>query len=151
VLLLLNQNLYKWRTTSRVWCLNFYCEGVFIGVNGTSLDLERSAWCRVVAGRPSHVASRPGGVTSTDSAFSSSCRCVAAKARAEPPQTLAGWPWSWVSQQSPRHTRPGVWPSWSTCQIHPRGDNDFDIWSISLCHPLKWSNLVHMFLKLNKH
>jgi hypothetical protein len=47
--------------------------------------------------------------------------------------------------------RPGVWPTRSTCQIHPRGDNDFDIWSTSLCYPLKCSNLVPKFLKLNKH
>jgi hypothetical protein len=35
------------------------------------------------------------------------------------------------------------------CQIHHRGDDDFDIWSTSLCHPLKWSNLVPKFLKSN--
>jgi hypothetical protein len=33
-----------------------------------------------------------------------------------------------------------VWPTQSTCQIHPCGDDDFDIWSTSLCHPLKCSN-----------
>jgi hypothetical protein len=33
----------------------------------------------------------------------------------------------------------------------PRGDDDFDIWSTSLCHTLKWSNLVLEFLKSNKH
>jgi hypothetical protein len=63
--------------------------GVFIGVNGTSTDLERSVWRQVVASWPSHIAGQPGGVTSTDSGFSSSCRRVATKARAEPPQTLA--------------------------------------------------------------
>jgi hypothetical protein len=59
MLLLLNQNLYKWRTTSRVWYLNFHHEEVFIGVNRTSTDLERSVWRQVVAGRL-------GGVASTD-------------------------------------------------------------------------------------
>jgi hypothetical protein len=37
------------------------------------------------------------------------------------------------------------------CQIHPRGDDDFDVWSASPCHPLKRSNLVPKFLKSNKH
>jgi hypothetical protein len=63
--------------------------GVFIGVNGTSIDLERIVWCQVVAGQPSHVAGRSGGVASTDPAFSSLCKRVATKARAKPPQTLA--------------------------------------------------------------
>jgi hypothetical protein len=35
-----------------VWCIDFHYEGVFIGVNGTSTDLERSVLCQVVAGRP---------------------------------------------------------------------------------------------------
>jgi hypothetical protein len=67
-------------------------KGVFIGVNGTSTDLKRSVWCQVVAGRPSHRAGQPGGAASTDMGFSSSCRHVATKAWAEPPQTLASWP-----------------------------------------------------------
>jgi hypothetical protein len=148
---LLNRNLYKWRTTSRVWYLDFHCEGIFIGVNGTSTDLERSVWRQVVAGQPSHVEGRPNGVASTDSGFSSMCRCVATKVRAELPQTLASQPRSWASRPAPLPTRPGVWPTWSTCQIHPRGDDDFNIWSTSLCHPFKCSNLVPEFLKSNKH
>jgi hypothetical protein len=32
--------------------LTFTVRGVFIGVNGTSTDLERSVWCQVVAGWP---------------------------------------------------------------------------------------------------
>jgi hypothetical protein len=32
--------------------------GVFLGVNGTSTDLERSVWPQVVAERPSHMAGR---------------------------------------------------------------------------------------------
>jgi hypothetical protein len=35
--------------------------GVFIGVNGTSTDLERSVWRQVVAERPSHMAGRSVG------------------------------------------------------------------------------------------
>jgi hypothetical protein len=66
----------------------FTIRGVFIGVNGTSTNMERSVWHQVVAGRPSLVAGQSGGVASTDSGFSSSCRRVATKAQAEPPQTL---------------------------------------------------------------
>jgi hypothetical protein len=62
---------------------------VFIEVNGTSTDLERSVWRQVEAGWPSHVAGRSGGAASTNSAFSSSCRHMATKARAELPQTRA--------------------------------------------------------------
>jgi hypothetical protein len=84
---------------------------------------------------------------STNLGFSTSCRCMATNARAEPPQALADRPRSWVGQPTPLPTRPRVWPTWSTCQIHPRGDDDFDISSTSLCHPLKCSNLVRKFLK----
>jgi hypothetical protein len=45
----------------------------------------------------------------------------------------------------------GSGPTWSMCQIHPHGDDDFDIWSTLLCHPLKCSNLVPTFLKSNKY
>jgi hypothetical protein len=54
MLLLLNQNNYKCRTTKWVWCVDFHREGVFIVVNGTSTDLERSVWHQVMAGQPSH-------------------------------------------------------------------------------------------------
>jgi hypothetical protein len=66
VLLLLTQNLSKWRTTGRVWCVNFHYEGVSIGVNGTATDSERLVWLQVEAGRSSHVVGRPGGAASTD-------------------------------------------------------------------------------------
>jgi hypothetical protein len=55
---------------------------------------------------------RPPPTFSIDSGFSSSCRCVAIKAQAEPPQTLA-------DRLAPRPTQPGVWPTLSKCQIHP--------------------------------
>jgi hypothetical protein len=58
---------------------------------------------------------------------------------------------SWAGQLAPRPVRPRVWCTRSMCQIHPCGDDDFDIWSTSLCHPLKCSNLVPKFLKSNKH
>jgi hypothetical protein len=63
----------------------FTMRGVFIGVNGTSTDLEKSVWCQVVVWRPSHMADRPCGAASTDSGFSSSSRCVATKSQAELP------------------------------------------------------------------
>jgi hypothetical protein len=66
--------------------------GVFIGVNVTSTDLERSVWHQVVADRPRHMAGQSGGVASTDSGFYSTCRRVATKARAKPPPTLVGRP-----------------------------------------------------------
>jgi hypothetical protein len=100
---------------------------------------------------PADRVERPPSTFCTDSGFSSSCRCVATKAQADPPQTLAGQPRSWVGRPAPGPTWPGVWPTWSMCQIHPCGDDDFDIWSTSLFHPLKCSNLVPKFLKSNKH
>jgi hypothetical protein len=131
--------------------VDFHREGVFIRLNGTSTDLERSVWCQVEVGRPSHGAGRPGGAASTNSALSSSCRHLTTKAQAKPPQTLADRPRSWAGRLAPGPTRPGVWPTWSMCQIHPCGDDDFDIWSTSLCHLLKCSNLVPNFLKSNKY
>jgi hypothetical protein len=121
----------------------FTVRGVFIWVNGTSSDLDRSVWHQVVAGQPSHVACQLGGAAPTDSGFSS-CRRVAIKARGELALTLAG-------RLAPGPTMPGVWPTWATCQIHPHGDEDFDNWLTSLCHPLKCSNLVAKFLKSNKN
>jgi hypothetical protein len=55
VLLLLNRDLYKWRTTSRVWYLDFHHDGGIYRVNGTSTDLERSVWHQVVVGWLSHI------------------------------------------------------------------------------------------------
>jgi hypothetical protein len=67
VLLLLNRNLYKWRTTSIVWCIEFHRQGVFIGVLGAVADLTKLVICQVLADRPSHVVVRPSIVASTDS------------------------------------------------------------------------------------
>jgi hypothetical protein len=129
----------------------FTMRGVFIGANETPTDLDKSVWRQVVAERTSRVADRPGGSASTDLGFSSLCRRVATKARAELPQTLADRPRSWASRLAPGPTQSGVWLTWSVYQIHPHGDDDFDIWSTLLCHPLKCSNLVPKFLKSNKH
>jgi hypothetical protein len=53
---------------SKMWCVcvDFHREEVFIGVNGTPADLDKSVWHHVVAGRPSHVAGRSGESASTD-------------------------------------------------------------------------------------
>jgi hypothetical protein len=56
-LLLLNWNLYKWRTTSIVWCFEFHRQGVFIGVLGAVTDFIKLIIHHVVAGRPSSAAS----------------------------------------------------------------------------------------------
>jgi hypothetical protein len=40
--------------------------GIFIGSWGSFIDLEKSVWCQVVAGWPSHVAGQPGGAATTD-------------------------------------------------------------------------------------
>jgi hypothetical protein len=86
----------------------FTMSGVFIGVNGTSTDMEMLFWRQVVVGRPSHVVGRPGGAASTDPGFFSSCGCVATKARAELSQSLAGQPRSWAGWSALGTTRPGV-------------------------------------------
>jgi hypothetical protein len=68
MLLLLNRNIYKWRTTSRVWCPEFHLQGggVFIGVQGLVTDLIKSVTRQVLAGWPSHVAGQPPSPASTD-------------------------------------------------------------------------------------
>jgi hypothetical protein len=40
--------------------------GVFVGVQGRVTDLVKSVTSQVVAGRPSHMAGRSCGLTSTD-------------------------------------------------------------------------------------
>jgi hypothetical protein len=91
VLLLLNQNLYKWRATSSVCCIDFHREG---GIYRGEWDLHRHGEVGLApGGQATWLADwveRPPLNFSTDSSFSSSCRHVATKAQAEPPQTLAG-------------------------------------------------------------
>jgi hypothetical protein len=121
--------------------LIYTVRGVFIGVNGTSTDLERSIRRLVVAGQPSHMASRSGGAASIDLGFSSSCRRMATKALAKPPQTLAGRPLCPLNL--------GSGPLGPRVKYTPPGDDDFVIWFTSLCCPLKCSDLVPKFLKSN--
>jgi hypothetical protein len=66
VLLLLNRNVYKWKTISRVWYLEFHRQGVFIGVQGGVTDLIKSGTRYVLAGRPSHIAGQPLSLASID-------------------------------------------------------------------------------------
>jgi hypothetical protein len=86
-LLLLNRNLYKCRTTSRVWCVNIHCEGVFIG---GEWDLHQLGEVSLVlgGGRLASRVERPPPTFSADSGFSSLCRRVATKAR---PNRLKPW------------------------------------------------------------
>jgi hypothetical protein len=121
--------------------------GVFIGPWGSSTNLVEAVSRHVVAGQPSHVAGWPGGTTST--AFIHRIglpllmyTCV---------HLAAGRTNVKLGRPAPRPIRHGVEPTRSTCQIHPLGDDDFDIWSTSLCHPIKCSNLVPKLLKSNNH
>jgi hypothetical protein len=150
VLLLVNQNPYKWRTKSRVLYLDFHCEGGIIGVNRTSTDLETSVWHQVVASRPSHVAGRAGGLSPPTRA--SPPRVDMWQARLEL-NRLKAWP---AGQGVGLAGQPFAHLSWGLAHLlhmsnTPRGDDNFDIWSTSLCHPLECSNLVPEFLKSNKH
>jgi hypothetical protein len=107
----------------------------------------QSAKPRGLAGR----VERPPPTFSTALAFYSSCRHVSSKSWAKLTQNMASQPRSLADRPILGPFQLGVWPTWSMCQIHPRGDDHFDIWSTLLCHPLKCSNLVPKFLKSNKH
>jgi hypothetical protein len=145
-------------------CVNFQHEGgIYRGewdlhqlgevglVPGGGLGFGSAVCLLVVAVPPPHVAGRSTGSASTDLAFSSSCRYVATKSQVEPSYSLASRPRSWAGRWPLGPLGLGSGPAWSTCQIDPRGDDDFVIWSTSPYHPLKCSNLVPKFLKSNKH
>jgi hypothetical protein len=149
-LLLLNQNLYKWRTTSSVSCWVRSHRGAYIGAEGSLHQLSKIC-LEQMDDLPTSHSSWPPPPSSLGSFLMNQRRDVTIKSRAEPTHTLAGWPRSWASQPAPRPTCPRVWCTWSTWQIHPRGDSHFDIWLTSLCNPLKCSYLVPKFLKSNKH
>jgi hypothetical protein len=125
------------------------------GQRGVSTNLARLVWSKWMVGRPStwlvgH-SSHPPEPSRLRSFLVNRRRDVSTKSWAKQTQAPVGWPRSWDGQPAPRSTSPGVWPTWSTCQIHPRGDVHFDIWSTSLYNPLKCSNLVPKFLKSSKH
>jgi hypothetical protein len=72
-----------------VWCVNFHHDG---GIYRGEWDLHRLGEVGLVLGGGWPAGQVFIGVngTSTDSGFSSACRHMATKARAEPPQTLDG-------------------------------------------------------------
>jgi hypothetical protein len=129
MLLLVNRNLYKWRTTSIVWCVEFYRYGVFIGVTGAVTDLIKSVMHQVFSGRPSHVASWPSSAASTNSRsrvpFHHLWESVIARetygrlqSGADRPGSLAGQPLTGPTYQWPLHTA-------TSCQVFSRGDTYF--------------------------
>jgi hypothetical protein len=131
VLLLLHRNLYKWRTTNRVWCVDFHRwgGGVFIGVQGGVTDLVKSVTHQVVDGRPSHVARRPQGLAFTDFWLRISCYRLLESVTVKPtherlqsgagrPVGLTGWPPPGSTGQQSLHIT-------SLCQVHSWGDTYF--------------------------
>jgi hypothetical protein len=58
--------------------------GVVIGSWGSSTDLAEAVAHQVTAGRPSHMAGRPGGMASTALVVPLSCRHMSTKPWAEP-------------------------------------------------------------------
>jgi hypothetical protein len=129
VLLLLNWNLYKWKTTSRVWYLEFHRQGVFIGVQGRVTNLIKSVTHQVLAGRPSHVAEWSPSLASTDIQLWIPCyrllESVPMKPTHDRLQSGVGWPGSLAGQ--PPSTPTGQWTLHiaSSCQVHSQGHTYF--------------------------
>jgi hypothetical protein len=96
------------------------------------------------------------------SAWWSGLHSLSPPTRASPPRVDAWQPWLRPNHLKPWLAGQGVWPTSQPLGPHglglarlvhmpitPRGDDDFDIWLASLCHPLKCSDLVRKFLKSN--
>jgi hypothetical protein len=135
-------------------CILISTVGGIYRVVGELHRLEKLVWCQVVAGRQSHVAGQLGGVASTNFLHRLGLLLlVQTRVLKATGQTNIkhGRPAKEIGRPAFGPFRVGVWPTRSMCQIHPRGDQDFDIWSTLLCHPLKYSNLVPKLLKSNKH
>jgi hypothetical protein len=115
-----------------LWCVNFHHEGV---IYRGEWDLHRLGEVSLVpgGGRPTKPRGRPTEW--------SGLQRLSPPTRASPPRVDTWQPRLGLNRLKP----------WYTCQIHPRGEDDFDIWSTLLCHHLKCSNLVPKFLKSNKH
>jgi hypothetical protein len=121
--LLLNWNLYKSRTTSRVWCVNSICRGgVVIGVPRVITNLINSVIHQVLADRPSHIAGRPWDVASTNyrprDPFHRLLESITAKKIHERLQCGADWPGCLAG--SPPTGPTHQWPLHlaSSCQGH---------------------------------
>jgi hypothetical protein len=129
VLLLVNQNLYNWITTSRVRCVNFISWGVFIGVPGAITDSIKLVIHQVVASWPSHMSGRPWSGASNDSRpwvpFHRLLESVTAKEAHGRLQSGAGRPGSLASWPPTRPTRQWLLHTASSCQVHSRGDTYF--------------------------
>jgi hypothetical protein len=127
--LLLNNNLYKWRTKSIVWCVEFHRQGVFIGVPGAVTKLIKSVIHHVLAGRPSHVVGQPSSSASTDSwplvPFHRLLESVTAKETPGRLQSGAGWPGSLAGQPPTGPTRQWPFHTTSSCQVYTQSDTYF--------------------------
>jgi hypothetical protein len=129
VFLLLNHNLYKWRTISIAWCVDFHRQGVFIGVLGAITDPIKSIIHQVLAGRPSHVASRPSSAASTDSRPRVPFHCLLESVTTK---ETRGWLQSVARRLGSLAGRPPTRPThqWplhmvSSCQVYSWGDSYF--------------------------
>jgi hypothetical protein len=91
--------------------------------------LVKSATHQVVAGRPSHVASRPWSLASTDLHLGNLLyhllESVTTKPTHERLQGGAARPGSLTGRPPPRPTGQPPLHTASSCQVHPRGDTYF--------------------------
>jgi hypothetical protein len=128
-LLLLNRNLYKWRTTSRVWCYEFHQQGGILGVPGAITNLIKLVICQVLAGRHSHVAGQPWRAASIDSRPRVPFHCLLENVTTKETHgrlqsgsdrlgSLAGRPPTGPTHHWPLHTT-------SSCRVHSQGDTYF--------------------------
>jgi hypothetical protein len=113
ILLLLNQNIYKWRTIGRVWYVDFH----------------QSVTRQVVAGRPSHMAERPRGPTTTNFWLQIPCyrllESVTVKPARERLQSGADWPGGLAGRPPPGSTTQRPLHTASSCKVHFWGDTYF--------------------------
>jgi hypothetical protein len=136
-------------------CVNFHHEGPFIEVEGSQYRLNQVSLEEMDGPASIHVAGRPLLPRSTDFQcwipLVNRRRNVTVKSQAEPTQRLANWARGWAGRPAPGPTWPRVWPHLFYVSHTPLWSWWFWHWSISLCHPLKYSNLVPKFLRSNKH
>jgi hypothetical protein len=91
-------------------------KGAFIGVKGRVTDLIKSVTCQVVAGGPSHMASRQWSSASTDLQLRIPLYCLLESVTVKPtPERLQGGP----GRPPPRLTGQRPLHTASSCQVHP--------------------------------